>query len=41
MNNKEERIFEPTLFREYLKSKMISLLDSVFPHIYRLLEESC
>ena len=31
MLNKDERIFEPQLFREYLKSKMISLLDSVPP----------
>lgn len=26
---KEERIFEPSLFKDYLKSKLISLLDSV------------
>ena len=29
MRAKEERIFEPALFRDYLKSKLISLLDSI------------
>lgn len=29
MRPKEERIFEPALFRDYLKSKIISLLDSI------------
>ena len=38
MIGKEERIFEPTLFREYLKSKMISLLDSVNVVLLRLLD---
>lgn len=27
---REERIFEPMLFKDYLKSKLISLLDSVW-----------
>jgi hypothetical protein len=29
MDGREERIFETTLFKEYLKSKLIALLDSV------------
>lgn len=29
MRPKDERIFEPSLFRDYLKSKIISLLDSI------------
>lgn len=29
MEGREERMFETTLFKEYLKSKLIALLDSI------------